>query len=94
MKDATAKVAATQIVLENLSRLLPAASRQALLTGNHEKAKLLTEMISKYLHDLKTPLINIKSSALWRYSISLLITPSRSKNTALCLLCFIAVKKG
>ena len=53
MKDGTAKVAATQILIENLANLLPQAARYATKTGDFKKIDTLTEIIAKYLHDWK-----------------------------------------
>ena len=53
MTDGTAKVAATQIMLENLAKLLPQAARYATKTGDFKKIDTLTEIMAKYLHDWK-----------------------------------------
>ncbi len=52
-KDGTAKVAASQIIIENLANLLPQAARHAAKTGNAEKFDVLTNILAKYFVDLK-----------------------------------------
>ena len=53
MKDGTAKVAASQILIENLAKLLPSAAKHARRTGDMKKIDVLTNILAKYLVDWK-----------------------------------------